>query len=230
MTNTEQVPASHVWLSERRKRNLSFPDAEQLSNNRPTNCRHLCQSSLNNQPKKRKTPIWDLSWNFQKLHHVKPLVLSKGWLYEKNNSKGTVPMLAPSFPSNQQKTAWMSQEGSKSLVSGLWPQYTPFINRLLYHPFTNHWSIHFLTHPSGALASTFGRPKENLDLKKPVGNHERIHPRNLTWNLKIDKSLEKEGPFGNHYFPVLYVLCSISGVYPFMVSSIGVMESMSRFL
>ena len=37
-----------------------------------------------------------------KFHHLKPLVLSKG------NPKGTVQMLAPSIPSNQQKTAWMS--------------------------------------------------------------------------------------------------------------------------
>ena len=42
------------------------------------------------------------------------------------------------------QTTWMSQEVSKRLVSGWYPQYTPFISRL-YNPFTNHlrtsWDI-----------------------------------------------------------------------------------------
>ena len=118
------------------KENLSFPDAEQLSNNRPTNCRHLCRSSLTTSQKKRKTPIWDLSWNFQKLHHIKPLVLSKGWLYEKKIQRNCsdASSVLPFEPTKN--CLDVPVKLVKSLVSGLWPQIYP-IKKIGY--FT-HWS------------------------------------------------------------------------------------------
>ena len=112
--------SSELCVIIRTTRSLSFPDADLYSC--PLNASNNYQptaSSSDLPAKKRKTPIWDLSWNFQKFHHLKPLVLSKG------NPKGTVQMLAPSIPSNQKKLLGCPIEVSKSLVSGLWPQIYP---------------------------------------------------------------------------------------------------------
>ena len=45
-------------------------------------------------------------------------------------SEQWIPSTSQVYPIRQKKATWMSQELSKWLVNGLYPQYTPFISRL----------------------------------------------------------------------------------------------------